>query len=118
MIFVFLFFFRLESSFRSFSRPVLHAAARVVQEMGKSRAAAFSVGLQDIDEGVQLTTYSEDSLDSDINETAHSEGIFLVFYQFFFPLVLFYVLDPILYVIFMRILIHRKSNDFFSRNCK
>ncbi|KAH9805492.1 SH3 domain-containing protein [Citrus sinensis] len=66
---------RLESSFRSFSRPVLHAAARVVQEMGKSRAAAFSVGLQDIDEGVQLTTYSEDSLDSDINETAHSEGM-------------------------------------------
>lgn len=66
---------RLESSFRSFSRPVLHAAARVVQEMGKSRAAAFSVGLQDIDEGVQLTTYSEDSLDSDINETAHPEGI-------------------------------------------
>lgn len=76
----------MESSFRSFSRPVLHAAARVVQEMGKSRAAAFSVGLQDIDEGVQLTTYSEDSLDSDINETAHSEGIFLVFYQLFFPL--------------------------------
>ncbi|KAI4315583.1 hypothetical protein L6164_028378 [Bauhinia variegata] len=26
---------RLETSFRSFSRPVLHAAARVVQEMGK-----------------------------------------------------------------------------------
>lgn len=86
MIFVFLLFFRLESSFRSFSRPVLHAAARVVQEMGKSRAAAFSVGLQDIDEGVQLTTYSEDSLDSDINETAHPEGFFffLDFINYFF----------------------------------
>ncbi|KAJ0091229.1 hypothetical protein Patl1_14051 [Pistacia atlantica] len=68
---------RLESSFRSFSRPVLHAAARVVQEMGKSRAAAFAVGLQDIDEGVHLNSYSEtiDTLDSDINETSHPEGV-------------------------------------------
>ncbi|XP_059072637.1 uncharacterized protein LOC131065259 [Cryptomeria japonica] len=41
---------RLESAFRSFSRPVLHAAARVVQEMGKSRAAAFSLGVYAIDE--------------------------------------------------------------------
>lgn len=61
---------RLESSFRSFSRPVLHAAARVVQEMGKSRAAAFAVGLQDLDEGENINTYSEYS-DSDINETAY-----------------------------------------------
>ncbi|KAG6386921.1 hypothetical protein SASPL_152101 [Salvia splendens] len=44
---------RLESSFRSFSRPVLHAVSRVVQEMGKSRAAAFAL---------------------DINPTAPSEG--------------------------------------------
>lgn len=68
---------RLESSFRSFSRPVLHAAARVVQEMGKSRAAAFAVGLQDIDEGVHLNSYSEmtDTLDSDISETSHPEGV-------------------------------------------
>ncbi|KAK0592803.1 hypothetical protein LWI29_025709 [Acer saccharum] len=68
---------RLESSFRSFSRPVLHAAARVVQEMGKSRAAAFSLGLQDVDEGVHLNTYSEsvDSVDSDFNETSRPEGI-------------------------------------------
>lgn len=49
---------RLESSFRSFSRPVLHAAARVVQEMGKSRAAAFALGLHDIDEG-DVNTFSE-----------------------------------------------------------
>ncbi|ONK62002.1 uncharacterized protein A4U43_C08F35790 [Asparagus officinalis] len=66
---------RLESSFRSFSRPVLHAAARVVQEMGKSRAAAYSLGVYDIDEGTQLHMYSEnaDSIDSDLNESSHSE---------------------------------------------
>ncbi|CAA2990832.1 ATPase, V1 complex, subunit H [Olea europaea subsp. europaea] len=64
---------RLESSFRSFSRPVLHAAARVVQEMGKSRAAAFALGLQDIDEGTYVNTHSEDSYDPDINPTAQSE---------------------------------------------
>ncbi|CAN1293518.1 TSET complex member tstB [Linum perenne] len=52
---------RLESSFRSFSRPVLHAAARVVQEMGRSRAAAFSVGLADIDEGVNINEFSENA---------------------------------------------------------
>lgn len=64
---------RLESSFRSFSRPVLHAAARVVQEMGKSRAAAFAVGLQDIDEGVNVNTFTNDndSLDPDLSD---SEG--------------------------------------------
>ncbi|XP_075509599.1 uncharacterized protein LOC142546012 [Primulina tabacum] len=68
---------RLESSFRSFSRPVLHAAARVVQEMGKSRAAAFALGLQDIDEGANVNTFSEsnDSYDLDINPTAPSEGM-------------------------------------------
>lgn len=68
--------YRLESSFRSFSRPVLHAAARVVQEMGKSRAAAFALGLQDIDEGAEVNNYSDnnDSYDPDINPTAPSEG--------------------------------------------
>ncbi|KAJ4814626.1 SH3 domain-containing protein [Rhynchospora pubera] len=63
---------RLESSFRSFSRPVLHAAARVVQEMGKSRAAAHALGVYD--EGARLHSRSEsvDSIDaSDLNE---SEG--------------------------------------------
>ncbi|KAL1532946.1 hypothetical protein AAHA92_32897 [Salvia divinorum] len=67
---------RLESSFRSFSRPVLHAASRVVQEMGKSRAAAFALGLQDIDEGAEVNTYSDnnESYDPDINPTAPSEG--------------------------------------------
>ncbi|KAI3513565.1 hypothetical protein L1887_20901 [Cichorium endivia] len=53
---------RLESSFRSFSRPVLHAAARVVQEMGKSRAAAFSLGLHDnINEGEDVNTFAENN---------------------------------------------------------
>ncbi|XP_068664377.1 uncharacterized protein [Aristolochia californica] len=66
---------RLESSFRSFSRPVLHAAARVVQEMGKSRAAAYSLGY-DVDEGMQLQAYSEnvDSVDQDINESSQSDA--------------------------------------------
>ncbi|THU53595.1 hypothetical protein C4D60_Mb10t16080 [Musa balbisiana] len=67
---------RLESSFRSFSRPVLHAAARVVQEMGKSRAAAYALGLYDVDEGIQLHAYSEnaESLDSEFNSSSQSEG--------------------------------------------
>ncbi|XWS71083.1 hypothetical protein CRYUN_Cryun03dG0107200 [Craigia yunnanensis] len=66
---------RLESSFRSFSRPVLHAAARVVQEMGKSRAAAYAVGLQDLDEGAYVNTFVDtaDSLDSDMNDNSHPE---------------------------------------------
>ncbi|GMP35431.1 hypothetical protein CsSME_00007861 [Camellia sinensis var. sinensis] len=63
---------RLEGSFRSYSRPVLHAAARVVQEMGKSRAAAFAVGLQDIDEGAHVNEYN-DSLDEYENPLA--EGV-------------------------------------------
>ncbi|KAL3363720.1 hypothetical protein AABB24_012780 [Solanum stoloniferum] len=68
---------RLESSFRSFSRPVLHSAARVVQEIGKSLAASFALGLQDIDEGAYVKTVREnnDSCDLDHNETSHPEGI-------------------------------------------
>ncbi|XP_020250427.1 uncharacterized protein LOC109827820 [Asparagus officinalis] len=67
---------RLGSSFRSFYRPVLHAAARVVQEIGKSRAAAYSLGIYDIDEGTQLHMHSEsvDSIDLDISERSQSEG--------------------------------------------
>ncbi|XP_078154939.1 SH3 domain-containing protein [Carex rostrata] len=65
---------RLESSFRSFSRPVLHAAARVVQEMGKSRAAAHALGVYD--EGARLHSYSEsvDSIDTSDLESSQSEG--------------------------------------------
>ncbi|CAN1293517.1 hypothetical protein LINPERPRIM_LOCUS22056 [Linum perenne] len=65
---------RLESSFRSFSRPVLHAAARVVQEMGRSRAAAFSVGLADIDEGVNINEFSENAELEDFNENPYADG--------------------------------------------
>ncbi|KAH7668008.1 Armadillo-like helical-containing protein [Dioscorea alata] len=67
---------RLESSFRSFSRPVLHAAARVVQEMGKSRAAAYALGVAGIDEGSQLYTYSDnaESIDSDLNNGSQTEA--------------------------------------------
>ncbi|MQL81584.1 hypothetical protein Taro_014042 [Colocasia esculenta] len=67
---------RLESSFRSFSRPVLHAAARVVMEMGKSRAAAYALGVHDIDEGTHLRSYSDsiDATDGDLNESSQSEG--------------------------------------------
>ncbi|CAN7066283.1 unnamed protein product [Brassica rapa subsp. trilocularis] len=65
----------LESSFRSFSRPVLHAAARVVQEMGKSRAAAFAMGLQDIDESVHVNSFSDVLDDAETNDSSHPEGI-------------------------------------------
>ena len=69
---------RLESSFRSFSRPVLHTAARVVQEMGRSRAAAFSLGLQDMDEGAFVNSFSEGAeQDSDAKGNSHSESNFL-----------------------------------------
>ncbi|KAK7318053.1 hypothetical protein RJT34_02750 [Clitoria ternatea] len=66
---------RLESSFRSFSRPVLHAAARVVQEMGKSRAAAFALGIQDLDEGAHVNTFAEAPDYNDSDESAHPESI-------------------------------------------
>ncbi|XP_027340182.1 uncharacterized protein LOC113853777 isoform X2 [Abrus precatorius] len=66
---------RLESSFRSFSRPVLHAAARVVQEMGKSRAAAFALGIQDVDEGAHVNTFAEASDYNDSDESTHPESI-------------------------------------------
>ncbi|CAA6655098.1 unnamed protein product [Spirodela intermedia] len=68
---------RLESSFRSFSRPVLHAAARVVMEMGKSRAAAYALGVNDIDEGTYIYSYSDsaDATDGEQNESSQSEGI-------------------------------------------
>ncbi|GAU11819.1 hypothetical protein TSUD_75700 [Trifolium subterraneum] len=66
---------RLESSFRSFSRPVLHAAARVVQEMGKSRAAAFALGIQDFDEGAHVNTFADASDLNDSDESTHPESI-------------------------------------------
>jgi len=68
--------FRLESSFRSFSRPVLHAAARVVQEMGKSRAAAFAMGIQDIEEGANVNTFADSTDYNDSDESTHPESNF------------------------------------------
>lgn len=70
----YLLLFRLESSFRSFSRPVLHAAARVVQEMGKSRAAAFALGIQDVEEGAHVNTFAEATDYNDSDESTHPES--------------------------------------------
>lgn len=49
--------------------------------MGKSRAAAFALGLQDIDEGVHVNTFADtvDSHDSDTNGNSHPESNFLLF---------------------------------------
>jgi hypothetical protein len=72
---------------------VLHAAARVVQEMGKSRAAAHALGVYD--EGARLHSYSEsiDSIDTSDLESSQSEGVsfpllslFLYFYAVLFIL--------------------------------
>eukprot|EP00249_Psilotum_nudum_P022201 c28414_g1_i1 orf=316-3969(-) len=51
---------RLDTALRSPSRPVLHAAARVVQEIGRSRAAAFAFGGYGVDEN----SYPESLVDS------------------------------------------------------
>lgn len=74
--------YRLESAFRSFSRPVLHAAARVVQEMGKSRAAAFSLGVYAVDEDTYPEAFLEngsmglsESTDGEYKDGSMSEGI-------------------------------------------
>jgi len=53
---------------------VLHAAARVVQEMGKSRAAAFALGIQDVDEGAHVNTFAESTDYNDSDESTHPES--------------------------------------------
>ncbi|KAH7351861.1 hypothetical protein KP509_19G017700 [Ceratopteris richardii] len=64
---------RLESAFRSPIRPVLHAAARVVQEMGKSRAAAYSLRGYAVDEDSHPDTLvdnaSSDLANSELEQT-------------------------------------------------
>lgn len=60
---------RLESAFRSPTRPVLHAAARVVQEMGKSRAAAYSLRGYAVDED----SHPEALVDSGVMSTNASD---------------------------------------------
>lgn len=67
------FLHRLESSFRSSSRPLLHSAARIVLEMGKSRAAAFALGVYE-DEGADLQAYDVESSDLDLNESSQRKG--------------------------------------------
>lgn len=66
----------------------MHAAARVVQEMGKSRAAAYALGVAGIDEGSQLYTYSDnaESIDSDLNDGSQTEGIYLEIFVYHQPL--------------------------------
>jgi hypothetical protein len=43
--------------------------------MGKSRAAAFAMGLQDIDESVHVNAFSDALDDAETNESSHPEGI-------------------------------------------
>lgn len=46
-------------------------------EMGKSRAAAYALGVNDIDEGTYVYSYSDstDAADGERNEGSQSEGI-------------------------------------------
>lgn len=46
-------FCRLESALRSSSRPVLHGAVRIVQELGKSRASAVAIRGYTVDDMAQ-----------------------------------------------------------------
>lgn len=66
---------RLEAAFRSPSRPVLHAAARVVQEMGKSRASAYALRGYAVDEDSHPEALVESvSISAGASELAGSEG--------------------------------------------
>lgn len=58
---------------------MLHAAARVVQEMGKSRAAAFAMGIQDVDEGAHVNTFAEAADLNDSDESTHPESNVILF---------------------------------------
>ncbi|KAL8191562.1 hypothetical protein R6Q57_028293 [Mikania cordata] len=64
---------RLQTSFCSSSRPVLHAAARVVQAMGKSRAAAFALGLLNIDGNVFNAYSKSNDWDHGTSESEENE---------------------------------------------
>ena len=66
----------------------MHAAARVVQEMGKSRAAAYALGVADIDEESQLYTYSDnaESIDSDLNDGSQTEGVYFEIFVYLQPM--------------------------------
>lgn len=65
---------RLESAFRSPIRPVLHAAARVVQEMGKSRAAAYSLRGYAVDEDSHPENIVDSANASDVASSEVEQG--------------------------------------------
>jgi hypothetical protein len=82
---VFLNGYRLESALRSSSRPVLHGAVRIVQELGKSRAAAVAVRGY-VDDMVQTDTSMEnptaDAMKAD-DDAGDAEGCLLYYYVLF-----------------------------------
>lgn len=47
--------------------------------MGKSRAAAFAMGLQDIDESVHVNAFSDALDDAETNENSHPEGTLSIY---------------------------------------
>lgn len=50
-----------------------------MQEMGKSRAAAFAMGLEDIDESVHVNAFSDALDDAETNDSSHPEGTLSIF---------------------------------------
>lgn len=46
-----------------------------MQEMGKSKAAAFAMGMQEVDEEVNINTFSDALDDAETNGNSHPEGI-------------------------------------------
>lgn len=70
--------------------------------MGKSRAAAFALGIQDIDESVHVNTFSEtlDSREIDSSEASHPESNSSNFFVLIEVLLTFHLLLHILHSIF------------------
>lgn len=79
--------------------------------MGKSRAAAFAVGLQDIDEGDDINIYSEYS-DSDLNESSQSEGNIVEYSDYNLQVSL---VAPLLYLNLKKNLFHQNFCPFVSK---
>lgn len=50
-----------------------------MQEMGKSRAAAFAMGVQDIDEAVHVNAFADALDDAETNDSSHPEGTFSIY---------------------------------------
>ncbi len=64
---------RLDSALRSPSRPVLHGAVRIVQELGKSRAASIAVRGYTVDDVIRPDD-SMESADAKADEDGDTEG--------------------------------------------